>query len=185
MITSLGKWEPHFLYQGYPSFLILLTYSSAVSLCVLWESPWLVAWGQCSVNHQDSANQLSQKWTPGKYCHSVICDLLHEVKLRSLYSLSWEYGLKKKTIWGWEMLGEETQRKERHYKKWEAKTPRAGGSQGGVWPALIPHYMHIASPTVSGSFSHCLTQVANIFALCPGFSESIWSQRVFDGILSC
>lgn len=107
------------------------------------------------------------------------------VKLRSLYSLSWEYGLKKKTIWGWEMLGEETQRKERHYKKWEAKTPRAGGSQGGVWPALIPHYMHIASPTVSGSFSHCLTQVANIFALCPGFSESIWSQRVFDGILSC
>lgn len=54
MITSPGKWDPHFFYRGNQSFLALFMSSSGCIPKRVMAGPPHSGCGQCFVNHQDS-----------------------------------------------------------------------------------------------------------------------------------
>lgn len=86
------KWGPYFFYQ---------CCRCSLSFCcgcdpLLRRYTHRVGCGQNCMNHH---RQLGREWTPvRKYCPWMVDDLLHQVKLRQLYFLSWECKPRRKTV---------------------------------------------------------------------------------------
>ena len=84
MITSPGKWDPHFFYRGNQSFLTLFMSSSECIPKPVMAGPPHSGCGHCFVNHQDSE---FIGWKIGSWQESIV----HQWYVTCLTKLSWQH----------------------------------------------------------------------------------------------